>query len=42
MSRLLRRLGNAFVAALLHSPLHRLLSGTLILISYRGRKTAGS
>ncbi len=39
MSGRIRRFGNVFVAALLRSPLHRTLSGSLILISYRGRKS---
>lgn len=39
MSGRMRRIGNQFVAALLRSPLHRALSGSLILISYRGRKS---
>jgi len=34
-----RRLGNAFVRALLRSPAHRLLSGSLVLIRVRGRRT---
>ena len=33
------RLGNPFVRALLGSPLHGLLSGSLILVTYTGRKT---
>ena len=33
------RFGNVFVAVVLRSPLHRTLSGSLILISYRGRKS---
>ena len=39
MSRHLQRLGNLFVSGLLRSPLHRVLSGSLLLISYRGRRT---
>ncbi len=37
MSGRMRRFGNVFVGLLLRSPLHRTLSGSLILISYRGR-----
>lgn len=33
------RLVNPIVAAVLRSPLHRLLSGALILVTYRGRRT---
>ena len=32
------RLGNPFVRALLGSPLHGLLSGSLVLVTYTGRK----
>jgi len=39
MSRRMPRFGNVFVAALLRSTLHRTLSRSLILISYRGRKS---
>jgi hypothetical protein len=39
MSGRMRRIRNQFVAALLRSPIHRALSGSLILISYRGRKS---
>ncbi len=39
MSGWIRRIGNVLVAALLRSRLHRTLSGSLILISYRGRKS---
>jgi deazaflavin-dependent oxidoreductase (nitroreductase family) len=35
----LRRIGNIFVSALLRSPLHPLLSGSLILLTYRGRRS---
>jgi deazaflavin-dependent oxidoreductase (nitroreductase family) len=35
----LERFGNLFVIALLRSPLHRLVSGSLLLISFRGRRT---
>ena len=38
-SKRLQRLGNVFVIALLRSPLHRMLSGSLLLISYRGRRS---
>jgi deazaflavin-dependent oxidoreductase (nitroreductase family) len=38
-SKRLQRLGNLFVIALLRSPLHRMLSGSLLLISYRGRRS---
>jgi deazaflavin-dependent oxidoreductase (nitroreductase family) len=37
MRKRLQRLGNLFVIGLLRSPLHRRLSGSLLLISYRGR-----
>ena len=39
MALRLTRLGNPFVRALLRSPLHRLLSGTLLLFTYNGRRT---
>ena len=35
----LTRLGNPLVRALLRSPLHRLLSGALLLLTYTGRRT---
>lgn len=35
----LQRLGNPFVRALLRSPLHGLLSGSLLLVTYTGRKS---
>jgi deazaflavin-dependent oxidoreductase (nitroreductase family) len=38
-SKSLQRLGNLFVIGLLRSPAHRLLSGSLLLISYRGRRS---
>jgi F420H(2)-dependent quinone reductase len=38
-SRRLQRLGNLFVIGLLRSPAHRLLSGSLLLISFRGRRS---
>ena len=37
MRKRLRRFGNWFVVGLLRSPLHRLASGSLLLITYRGR-----
>ena len=39
MRRRVQRLGNVFVILLLRSPLHRLASGSLVLISYRGRRS---
>lgn len=39
MKKRLQRLGNLFVIGLLRSPLHRLLSGSLLLISYQGRRS---
>jgi deazaflavin-dependent oxidoreductase (nitroreductase family) len=35
----LQRLGNVFVIGLLCSPFHRLASGSLLLITYRGRRS---
>jgi deazaflavin-dependent oxidoreductase (nitroreductase family) len=35
----LQRVGNLFVIGLLRSPLHRLASGSLLLITYRGRRS---
>lgn len=35
----IRRLGNGFVRALLRSPLHGLLSGSLLLVTYTGRRS---
>jgi hypothetical protein len=35
----MQRFGNLFVIGLLRSPLHRLASGSLILITYRGRSS---
>jgi deazaflavin-dependent oxidoreductase (nitroreductase family) len=35
----LQRVGNLFVIGLLRSPLHRLASGSLLLITYRGRSS---
>ncbi len=35
----LQSLGNPFVRALLRSRLHGLLSGSLLLVTYTGRKT---
>jgi deazaflavin-dependent oxidoreductase (nitroreductase family) len=37
MRKHLQRFGNLFVIGLLRSPLHRLASGSLLLITYRGR-----
>ncbi len=34
-----RRLANPVVRALLRSPFHRLLSGALVLVTYRGRRS---
>ena len=39
MNRVVRRLRDGFVGAVLRSPLHRLLSGSLLLISFTGRRT---
>ena len=39
MKKRLRRFGNLFVIALLRSRLHRLASGSLLLITFRGRRT---
>jgi hypothetical protein len=39
MSKRLQRFGNLFVIGLLRSPLHRLASGSLLLITYRGRSS---
>lgn len=39
MNRTLQRLRDGVVAAILRSPLHRLLSGSLLLISFTGRRT---
>jgi deazaflavin-dependent oxidoreductase (nitroreductase family) len=39
MSKRLQRVGNLFVIGLLRSPLHRLASGSLLLITYRGRSS---
>ena len=35
------RLANPMVRAVLRSPAHRLLSGRLVLLAYRGRRTGG-
>jgi hypothetical protein len=35
----MQRFGNTFVRALLRSPLHRLLSGSLLLVTYTGRQS---
>jgi deazaflavin-dependent oxidoreductase (nitroreductase family) len=39
MRKHLQRFGNLFVIGLLRSPLHRLASGSLLLITYRGRRS---
>ena len=39
MRRRLFRFGNLFVILLLRSPLHGLASGSLLLLSYRGRRS---
>jgi hypothetical protein len=39
MRRFFNSLGNPFVAAVLRSPLHRMMSGRVMLITVRGRKT---
>ena len=39
MRKHLQRFGNVFVIGLLRSPLHRLASGSLLLITYRGRRS---
>jgi deazaflavin-dependent oxidoreductase (nitroreductase family) len=39
MNKHLQRFGNLFVIGLLRSPLHRLASGSLLLITYRGRRS---
>jgi deazaflavin-dependent oxidoreductase (nitroreductase family) len=39
MGRILQRAGNPFVRLILRSPLHSLLSRTLILVTYTGRRT---
>lgn len=39
MTKLLHRFGNLFVILLLRSPLHRLVSGSLVLVGYRGRRS---
>jgi len=35
----LQSLGNPFVRVILHSPLHGLLSGSLLLVTYTGRRS---
>lgn len=35
----MRRIGNAFVKAVLRSPFHRLLSRSVMLLTFRGRRT---
>ena len=37
--RFFMRLGNLFVASMLRSPLHGLLSGSVMLITVTGRKS---
>lgn len=39
MTKRLQRFANVFVIALLRSRLHRLASGSLLLITYRGRRS---
>jgi hypothetical protein len=39
MRKHLQRFGNLFVIGLLRSPLHRPASGSLLLITYRGRRS---
>lgn len=39
MNKALRSVRDGFVAAVLRSPLHRVLSGSLVLISFTGRRT---
>ena len=39
MRRFFNSLGNPFVATVLRSPLHRMMSGRMMLITVRGRKT---
>jgi hypothetical protein len=39
MRKHLRRIGNVLVIGLLRSPLHPLASGSLLLITYRGRNS---
>jgi hypothetical protein len=39
MRKHLQRVGNLFVVGLLRSPLHCLASGSLVLITYRGRRS---
>jgi hypothetical protein len=39
MRKHLQRVGNVFVIGLLRSSLHRLASGSLLLITYRGRSS---
>jgi hypothetical protein len=39
MTKQLQRFGNLFVIGVLRSPLHRLGSGALLLITYRGRRS---
>ncbi len=39
MTSMLNRLGNPFISAILRSPIHGLLSGRIMLISFNGRKS---
>ena len=39
MRKRLQRFGNLFVIGLLRSPLHRLASGSILLLTYRGRRS---
>jgi deazaflavin-dependent oxidoreductase (nitroreductase family) len=39
MTKHLQRVGNLFVIGLLRSPLHRLASRSLLLVTYRGRRS---
>jgi deazaflavin-dependent oxidoreductase (nitroreductase family) len=39
VNRVVRRLADGFVTAVLRSPLHGLMSGSLLLISFTGRRT---
>jgi deazaflavin-dependent oxidoreductase (nitroreductase family) len=42
VTKRLQRFGNLFVIVLLRSPLHRLLSRSLVLVTYRGRRSGRS
>ena len=39
MRKRLQRFGNLFVIGLLRSPFHRLASGSILLLTYRGRRS---